>query len=207
MFANHRSNSEAMVRWVFIWFCAALWIVGSYVPGLAHKVMIFAWVDGDTVYTQSKLGGGKKVKGAQVLVFDAEGNQLLEGKTDDNGEFSFKVPKKADLKIVLNASMGHRAEWMIRAEEIKETGQFSKGLQAGTGTSGQAVASLGKKEIKDLIDESLDRKLVPIIKMLAESLDHGPRITEVIGGIGYIFGLVGVALYFARRPRNDGNER
>jgi len=180
--------------------------------------MIFAWVDGDTVHTQSKLSGGKKAKGASVVVFDAEGNQLLEGKTDDNGEFSFKVPKKTGLTIVLNASMGHRAEWKIPAEEIKEVGaeveastkeavQFPSGLQPRTGTSGKVAVSLTKKEIEDLVDESLDRKLAPIVKMLAESLDHGPRMTEVIGGIGYIFGLVGVALYFARRPRSDGNER
>jgi len=190
-----------------------LWVVGASAPGLAHNVMIFAWVDGDMVHTQSKLSSGKKAKGATVVVLDSEGNQLLEGKTDDNGEFSFKVPKKTDLTIVLNASMGHRAEWKIPAEKIKEVGagveagtkggvECPKRHQPGTGCPGKVAVSLTKKEIEDLVDESLDRKLAPIVEMLAESVDNGPGITEVIGGISYIFGLVGVALYFARRPRS-----
>jgi nickel transport protein len=37
--------------------------------------------------------------------------------------------------------------------------------------------------------------------MLAESLDRGPTVSEVMGGIGYIFGLVGVALYFLNRGK------
>ena len=193
MFGNHRSKGEAVVRCVFISFFAALWLAGHCVPALAHKLMIFAWVEGDTVYIQSKFSGGKKAKGAQVLVFDKGGNQFLEGKTDDNGEFSFKAPGKTDLRIVLNASMGHKAEWKIPAEDIKGV------VEEGAGTPGEVAVGLSKKEVKDLIDESLDRKLAPIIKMLAESLDGTPRMTEVIGGIGYIFGLVGVALYFCRR--------
>jgi nickel transport protein len=37
--------------------------------------------------------------------------------------------------------------------------------------------------------------------MLAESLESGPTAGDVIGGIGYIFGLVGVALYFTTRGK------
>ena len=55
-----------------------------------------------------------------MVVYDNEGNQLLEGKTDEMGEFSFKVPRITDLKIVLKASMGHMGEWKIQAEEITE---------------------------------------------------------------------------------------
>ncbi|UCG79743.1 MAG: hypothetical protein JSV60_07095, partial [Desulfobacterales bacterium] len=60
---------------------------------------------------------------------------------------------------------------------------------------------LSRREIQELIDKSLDKKLTPIVNMLADSLDRGPRISEVIGGIGYILGLVGVALYFATRGK------
>ena len=61
----------------------------------AHRVSIFAWVDGDTVHTESKFGRRPGwSRAAWVRVFDLEGNLLLEGKTDDNGEFSFQVPKR-----------------------------------------------------------------------------------------------------------------
>lgn len=124
--AHHSPSVASTRRWIVFLLCTALWLVSCVVPAWAHKVMIFAWVEGDTVYTQSKFSGGKKAKNSTVVVYDKEGNQLLESKTDDLGEFSFKVPKKTDLKIVLKASMGHMAEWKIPAEEITVVAPVSK---------------------------------------------------------------------------------
>ncbi len=84
----------------------------------AHRVNLFAWIEGDTVYVESKFGSGRRVNAGKITVFDSGGNELLSGMTNENGEFSFKVPKKTDLKIVLNAGEGHRAEWSIPATEI-----------------------------------------------------------------------------------------
>lgn len=180
-------------------------------PAFAHKVTIFAWVEGDTIYTQSKFSKGRKAKGALVTVFDMEGNRLLEGTTDEKGEFSFKIPKKTGLKVVLKASMGHMSEWKIPVEEIAAA-QSSQNTTPETGVitdttspSNRAPISgptcFQRKEIRRLIDESLDQKLSPIISMLANCQDQEPGISEVMGGIGYIFGLAGVALYFANRRK------
>jgi len=196
-----------------------LFILFSNMPAFAHKVTIFAWVEGDTIYTQSKFSKGRKAKGALVTVFDTEGNRLLEGTTDEKGECSFKIPKKTGLKVVLKASMGHRAEWKIPVEEIAaaqasqnktpEAGVISDitspsnrtGSKAGAEQPISGSTGLQREEIKRLIDESLDQKLSPIISMLADSQDQDPGISEIMGGIGYIFGLVGVALYFANRRK------
>jgi len=204
MWQNPHSSSNVACsrRWmVYLLSAAAFWLVFSTMPAWAHKVMIFAWVEGDTVYTQSKFSGGKKAKNSTVLVYDEEGNQLLEGKTDEQGEFSFKVPKKTDLKVVLKASMGHMAEWKIPAEEIKGEAGPSTDAKTSRELPVPGNVSLSRQEVKALIDESLERKLAPILNMLADSLDRGPSVSEVIGGVGYIFGLVGVALYFATRRK------
>ena len=192
-----RHNST---MYVLMLFFASILIISSNSPALAHKVTIFAWVEGDSVFIESKFVGGRKATGAQVLVFDREGKQLLEGKTNNKGEFSFKIPKLTDLRIVLNAGMGHKAEWRIPESEIKEAGGVSE--EKRTGKSPQLIdAALSKQEIKELIEESLDRKLRPIMKMMAESKSEGPSITEILGGIGYIFGILGVALYFRNRGK------
>jgi len=181
-------------------FFASILIISSNSPALAHKVTIFAWVEGDSVFIESKFVGGRKATGAQVLVFDREGNQLLEGKTNNKGEFSFKIPKLTDLRIVLNAGMGHKAEWRIPESEIKEAGGISEKKKAGA-YSQSIDAALSKQEIKELIDESLDRKLRPVVRMITESQSKGPSVTEILGGVGYIFGLMGVALYFRNRGK------
>ena len=61
---------------------------------------------------------------------------------------------------------------------------------------------MSQREVRDLIDESLGRQLEPIFNILADSVHRGPAVSEVIGGVGYVFGLVGVALYFSTRSRN-----
>jgi nickel transport protein len=162
--------------------------------------MIFAWVEGDTVFTESKFSGGKKVMNAQVLVFDKGGEQLLEGKTDNKGKFSFKVPKLTDLRIVLNAAMGHKAEWTVQESEIRESGG-DLGSKKADEPSQPITVGLSKEEIKELVEESLDRKLRPIIKIMTESQSKGPSVTEIIGGIGYIFGLMGLVIYFRNRRK------
>ena len=92
----HPSRRVAWVKQRFLCLLvAALWLAFSNVPALAHKVMIFAWVDGDTVYTQGKLGDGRKAKNCTILVYDKEGNQLLEGKTDQKGSFLSRFQKEA----------------------------------------------------------------------------------------------------------------
>jgi nickel transport protein len=211
------------LRPVFL-FSLIILVILFDMPAFAHKVSIFAWVEGDTVYTQSKFSKGKRVKNSSVIVFDSDGNKLLEGKTDDNGEFSFTIPKQTALKVVLKASMGHMAEWKIPFEEINpeavsntskpesdikdsyETSSGSQTINSGTDLSVLSEShGISKQEIKKLIDESLDRKLSPIMNILADSYGGGPGLTEIIGGIGYIFGLVGVAMYFTSRRKRNHN--
>jgi len=84
----------------------------------AHRVNVFAWVEGDTVRVECKYPDGTKVHEGVIRVFDSTGKELLNGKTNDQGEFSFKIPKRDDLKIVLEAGMGHRAEWPLSKQDL-----------------------------------------------------------------------------------------
>ena len=203
---------------------AMFWLLAVQGTAWAHKVSIFAWVEGDTVYTQSKFSGGRKAQQSTVVVYDPAGRQLLEGQTDADGLFAFKVPQKTALKIALKASMGHLAEWTLPLEEIlaaagstvagpgaaKPPGAagprealLSPSTQAepaALGTDNKAAAlQIEPQVLQQMIDQALDKKLAPVIRMLADAADRGPGLTEIIGGLGYIFGLVGVALYMTQR--------
>ena len=84
----------------------------------AHGIDIMAWVEGDRVLTESYFNSKIKIIDGQIKVFGPNGELLLEGKTDTNGIFSFKIPQETDLKIVLESAMGHRAEYVLQADEI-----------------------------------------------------------------------------------------
>jgi nickel transport protein len=179
-------------------------VVGVSSSALAHRATIFAWVEGDTIVTESKFSGGRRAVNSQVRVYDGNGREILNGKTDDRGEFSFRIPEISDLKIVLEAGMGHRAEWLISEAEVRGDVDVPPESAATVEPSPEKSALLSREEVKQIVEDSLDIKLRPITRKLAEMEEKGPSVTEILGGIGYIFGLMGVALYFKSRGRNDG---
>lgn len=93
--------------------------------GYAHGVHIFARVEGDRILTESYFGDEREVRNGVIRVYDPSGKQLLEGKTDEKGIFTFTVPQETDLRIVLEASMGHRAEYVLVSDEL--TGRADPG--------------------------------------------------------------------------------
>jgi nickel transport protein len=174
----------------------------SWPPVLwAHSVSIYAWIEGDRVFTESFFSGGSRAAHSQIAVFDKGGNKLLTGKTDSQGMFSFKLPQKEDLKIELRTPEGHRAEFNLKVGEkpVSEDRQNSENTEKQPPIVG--VPCLSEEEIRTVVEEALDEKLEPIKERLAASQKGGPGITEILGGIGYIIGLMGVAIYFSHRKK------
>lgn len=85
----------------------------------AHKVNLFAYVEGGTVYTESYFPDGRPVTGGTVTVTDQAGNQLVEGQTDAEGKYSFPIPAMTDLQIRLQASMGHQIGFSLPRQEVE----------------------------------------------------------------------------------------
>ena len=174
---------------------------------LAHKVYLYAWVEGDTVYTESYFGSKKKVQGGLIEVFGPSGEKLLEGHTNEKGEFAFKAPQETDLRIVVEASMGHKNEYVLKADELwgnaggtAEQTKAQEGLapskEEAEGAS-LTVEAVELAQIQAIVEKALDSRLKPIIRELVKiRKEKGPGLTEIIGGIGYIFGLMGVVLFF-----------
>ena len=189
----------------------------------AHKVTVFAWVEGDTVYTESKFSGGKKVKNAIVEVYNAGGIKLLEGKTNDLGEFSFRPPKRTQMKIVLLAGMGHRAEWTVYETEFEDDSIEQLSVKPGDRRTASNTAAVEKKtpepekpirpetsslsitDIQVAMENALDKKLTPVLHGLNDLRIHhrGPTLTDILSGIGYILGLMGIGAYVYYRKKQN----
>ncbi len=93
------------------------------VPGFAHahKVIIFAWVEEGMIMSQSHFGSKRNAKNCNINVVDGKGQIVHTGKTDDQGNYSFKIPENIDSALVLNldAGPGHKAHWKISESELK----------------------------------------------------------------------------------------
>lgn len=207
-------------------WCTALCLVLAGAPfASAHRVNIFAFVDGDAVQVECGFNRSQKVKQGTVEVFDAAtGAKLLQGATDGNGVFRFPVTAELreaghDLNIRIIAGEGHQNDWTVSADELAASGTPkavavaaaetapatpAAGQAAPSASSASPVAAVSggatPAEIERIVDAALDAKLSPIKRMLAEQTEAGPNLRDIIGGIGWIFGLIGIAAYLRRRP-------
>jgi nickel transport protein len=180
---------------------ATLTLTGS--PAMAHKISIFAWVEGETVFTESYFFGGKKIEGGLVEVFDPAGQKLLEGKTDQEGTFSFSIPEKTDLRLVLTASMGHRAEFTLKVEKADEAAPAPTAEPVKTtGEPSPDTITVDMRQLRAIMEETMDQRMKPIYRSLADAQrEENPSLSDIIGGIGYIIGIMGLVLYFRSRKK------
>ncbi len=89
-------------------------------PAYGHKVNIFAYVENGKIFTESYFPDGKPVEDGEIEVLDSQSQKIAEGKTDREGKFSLPIPKKDDLTIVINASMGHKNTFQLKKSELGE---------------------------------------------------------------------------------------
>ena len=169
----------------------------------AHRVNIFAYVEGDAVVTDSGYSRSKRVHDGTVEVYDTStGTMLLAGTTDENGRFDFKIPaaartNKADLLLRLKAGEGHQAEWVVRyAEYAVAKSPFADEAEGHTHTDvSRPQARADARKFAAVVR----RELAPVKQMLAELHRPGPGVTEIVGGLGYIIGLFGIVAYMKSR--------
>ena len=62
-----------------------------------------------------------------------------------------------------------------------------------------ASAPLSPETVRQIVDTALEQKLAPLRRDLAQLRAQGPRLTEIVGGIGWLVGLAGLGLYFKGR--------
>ena len=219
-----RDSSTGHLRNRMVLLAALALILSVTPPAWAHKVSVFARVEGNRILVEGYFGSKGRAIGCPVQVLDRDGTKIHEGMTDGNGVYSFDVADlpsaNGDLKIVLQAGMGHRAAYDLAADDLPSSRDKVGTSTALTGAREPKIAAeisapeIGPIQLQDAsalkkaLEEGLDSKIQPILRMLGEQQKllmeqkmKGPGVTEVIGGIGWIFGMVGVWAYFISRKR------
>lgn len=177
----------------------------------AHKVNVFAYVEGDQVYTQGYFSDGTKAKNSAVTVYGNAGQELLNGRTDEDGAFTFPTQgQRQALRIVLNAGMGHQASYVIPVEEV--TGEpvtpapasadtptaaatsSPRGELAGDRDTGGTPSRLSEAQVRKAVAEGV----LPLAREIS-ALKERRGFSDIVGGIGLIIGVLGVFAYFKAR--------
>ncbi len=219
-----------MVRFTIIQlFLAILLIPVLCRPGLAHKIRVFAWQEGGNIVTESKFSGDRPAKNVLVTVTDKKtGQGILSGTTNAEGFFSFPRPATdaKELLIIVDGGDGHKNSWTHALENSSSSpspaGNTAPAAARGPGdqhtsqppvgeardTREKSIQSLTPSELTGIIETAMDQKLAPIKRTLAEQAEKEPTLQDILGGIGYILGLAGIAAYMQslKNKKKEGGD-
>jgi nickel transport protein len=182
-------------------------VVVSVLPAAAHKVRIFASVDGTSIVGFVHFGSTARARQAAVSLLDAGGDEIARTRTNDRGEFRFAAARRTDHTVVVDLGDGHTARFTIPAADLPPT-LAGGGIEPSTIASARAaVPAVGMvaegtspAALKALIDEAVARQVRPLREQLAAYEDK-VRWHDVLGGLGYIAGVTGIACYVLGRRR------
>ena len=171
------------------------------------------------------------VNGKLVITDRETDSLVHEGVTDAQGYYAFRpadvfLQTGHGLTIVLQAGEGHQDTWEVTPQELQALAPAGSSSSSSTApapllasgpstmlspptttsipekTASPAVAhTMSHEELEALIGRVLDAKLAPIKQSLIRQEASEPRLQDILGGIGWILGLVGLATFIkCRKP-------
>jgi|WetSurMetagenome_2_1015567.scaffolds.fasta_scaffold26703_5 nickel transport protein len=169
----------------------------------AHGLHLFAnlqqnHIDGRAYYVDQTPASYE-----QVFLYDSNDKLLQKALTSQEGTFRFKIDKAQNFKVVIQSDDGHRAETQITVIEKPNLSPLEQQLQ-------QAIEGKLQHENppQNCKTEALEKNLISILQqemqILKEQLHHYEnkiRGHDVLGGLGYIFGLAGFFMYILTKRK------
>lgn len=166
-----------------------------------HKIILDVFVSGDVVEGELGFSNGEMASHADLSVLNQMGQELAQLQTDADGFFTYLPTQQQDLVFYADLGAGHIAKVDLPAAELNlstlttlkepESSNLVKTNLASLSAQ-PANAALELQKLKDEI-RSMRRDL----KAYKEQRDW----QSILGGLGYILGLVGLAYYFAAQRK------
>lgn len=194
-----------MLKKTLTFFCLValsvmVWTAG---PAHAHSLHVFAYMDGGQLKGEGAYSDGSAAAQARIMVRDADGKDAGSSKTDSEGAFALKLgPGRAPFLVEIDDGAGHRGTFEFTPEAAAAAPQPAAQASAANTDAAPAAAPATSTLTRDEVADLLRRELAPIKRQLAR-LDAGPSFgfREIVGGLGWIVGLAGLALWWSRRKK------
>lgn len=166
----------------------------------AHNVVGGVYANGADIEGEVGFSNGAMAKaGTIVKVFDESGQPLGETQTDNEGFFVYHAQKHITYVFDINLGAGHRIKMSLPADELPDS--------LGGGNVATNIKPLVSSEpisvtttlTADRLEQAIAKQIKPLRREIS-ALKEKSGMRDIIGGIGYIFGLLGlVALLRERR--------
>jgi len=191
--------------------CAAVALLAA-APAWAHRVRVFAVAEGGRVLCNGFFASGDPARDCAITVETLDGKRVAQGRTDAEGNAAFQIEEPGDLKIILHAGEGHGADYILKASARQTAAAAPPGAEpasaptAPAGPAQPAAPAAGDEaRLKAVVRAVVQEEMLKLRRALVADLQRGPGFTEIAGGVGFIFGVMGLALYARSRRRQPGD--
>lgn len=184
-------------------------------PALAHKLKVFAQTEGDWIRGRAYFVGGAGAGGASVEIQDSTGRVLAELTPAADGSFAYRALAPVEHRLIARTADGHHTQWTIAGEALSGDAvplMSSNMPSAPPAASSAPAATVSANPSADpravdqaligAIEQALVRQTHPLAERL-NALEERIRFQDVLGGIGYILGLTGLALWWRCRRAGE----
>ncbi|CAA7615582.1 hypothetical protein [Magnetospirillum sp. SS-4] len=166
-------------------------------PAQAHKLKLFVTAEGAVISGAAYFSGGAKAAGLGGTVLAPDGSTLAEIRTGEDGGFRFEAKSRMDHAIVVDGGDGHAASAVVTAAELPES--LPPGI-AGSPRPPPATADTMAVVPVEAIEAAVARQIQPLRRQL-DAYEDKVRLHDILGGVGMIFGLFGVAAWWSAGRR------
>ncbi len=197
-----RSNTLRFLAWLVV---GLVTVVACPRMVEAHALKVFASRVGNRIEGYAYFPGGGRAAGMKVILKKTDGPSVAHARTDENGKFAFsEVKRTQSYRIVAESTGGHVAIFEIPSErshaeettEGRKTGEEHPANRDGT-------PELSDRSIQRTVERAVARKIRPLREQI-DRMQSRARFQDILGGIGYILGICGIAFYWMARREKDG---
>ncbi|MGE4373938.1 MAG: cobalamin biosynthesis protein CbiL [Xanthobacter sp.] len=166
-------------------------------PAHAHKLKVFATVEGHEIQGYAFFVGGGRPQGSSWTAKDAASTLIAQGETDAEGRFRFALPARLSsaITVAVDTHEAHMASITLSAERLGISAPVSgKPPAKPEPPAAETGKNLTNQQIADLVNSAVQKQVEPVLERL-EEMDARMKLTDIMSGIFLIIGLAGIFLW------------
>jgi nickel transport protein len=197
-----------------LFFC----VLFLYSYGFAHKVNLFVFREGEKISGEGYFANGAPCMKCAIEVYTLKGKKIAQTTTDEKGRFEVRIKEKEPLLVRFIAGEGHLAEEKLEGSiEVASNDKTKENITKKERVDLQNKKDVESMKITNSKNVEIDREMLKVVvkEVISEELVsfkgnflelkkdlNRVRFQDIIGGIGYIIGILGLlAMLKARKEK------
>lgn len=159
-------------------------------PALAHKLRVFAAVEGEAIAGHAFFVGGGRPQDVPVTFALPDGAVAHEMRTDAAGAFRWVPPPgAAAYTVTVDARDGHASSATVA---------FGGAAPAAVTVTAPAAGTPGAAGLEAAVAAAVQREILPLRQQI-DAMDSRLRFTDALSGVFLILGAAGGVLWLRGR--------